>query len=526
MSPAIGKCVLAALLLYSLYFFGLTSAGLTGPDEPRYASIGREMARSGDWVTPRLWDAPWFEKPALLYWMVGAAFLLGAGDDLAPRLPVALLSVAFLAFFFWIVRREFPPGCAWPATAILATCAGWLTYSQACATDLPMSAAFAAGMLLSLPWIAKGETKHLPWAGACFGLAVLGKGLVPLALAAPLAWFAVKRPRDWWKPALTFLLVAAPWYVLCTRANGRAFLDDFFLKHHLERFTSDAIQHVQPFWFYVPVLLLGLFPWSPGLALLARRINWTDPRRRLLVLWLAWGFVFFSASTNKLPGYLLPLLPAAAVLIALGLAESPRPQRWLAASAALLFFTPLVIQALPQALEEGLSRASLNPRLLLYGIPALLLAAGIPWLDRRGALACAVAATALAIIGLKVVALPEVDAHVSARPLWKQLAPHRSDTCVEDIHRAWRYGLNYYSVTPLPDCKDLPRDWHVVQSPPRQPTLVRVISGQPAKIGGQAPLSTRPASRVPRLGTEEPVPDFHFYRTRSFRIVSEWAGKV
>jgi len=101
------KALLAIVALYFLLFFGLTRVGLLGPDEPRYASIGREMAFSGDWVTPRLWGRPWFEKPALLYWMTGIAFRCGLGDDLAPRLPVAAASVLFLGFFFLLLRREF-----------------------------------------------------------------------------------------------------------------------------------------------------------------------------------------------------------------------------------------------------------------------------------------------------------------------------------------------------------------------------------------------------------------------------------
>ena len=87
--------------MYFLYFFRLGGAGLVGPDEPRYAWIGRAMAQTGDWVTPRLWGQPWFEKPALLYWLTGAAFRLGLGPDLAPRLPVALVSVGFLCFYWW-----------------------------------------------------------------------------------------------------------------------------------------------------------------------------------------------------------------------------------------------------------------------------------------------------------------------------------------------------------------------------------------------------------------------------------------
>src|ERR1700694_2511151 len=104
-------------LAFFLYFYHLNAAGLVGPDEPRYAAIGREMARSGDWVTPRLWGDPWFEKPALLYWMIGTPFRAGLSEDLAPRLPVALVSAAFLIFFYWVMRREFGDRPAAFATA-------------------------------------------------------------------------------------------------------------------------------------------------------------------------------------------------------------------------------------------------------------------------------------------------------------------------------------------------------------------------------------------------------------------------
>src|ERR1700757_3741321 len=100
--------------------------GVIGPDEPRYAAIAREMARSGDWITPRLWGQPWFEKPALLYWMIASGFRLGLGPELAPRLPVAALAVVFLGFYWWVLRREFGCRAAWFAVLILGTSAGWV----------------------------------------------------------------------------------------------------------------------------------------------------------------------------------------------------------------------------------------------------------------------------------------------------------------------------------------------------------------------------------------------------------------
>src|SRR5713226_5291160 len=113
--------VLCGGALFLLYFFGLNRVGMLGPDEPRYAAIGQAMAQSGDWVTPRLWGRPWFEKPPLLYWLTAAGFKAGLSEDLAPRLPVAILSVGFLIFFFSVLRREFGARAAWYASIILGT---------------------------------------------------------------------------------------------------------------------------------------------------------------------------------------------------------------------------------------------------------------------------------------------------------------------------------------------------------------------------------------------------------------------
>ncbi len=274
---------LAVPLAYLLYFYHLDAVGMIPPDEPRYASIGREMARSGDWITPRLWGETWFEKPALLYWMIGGAFRLGLGADLSPRLPVAATAVAFLAFFWWFTRREFGSRAAWFAALILATGGEWLAFSQVGVTDLPMTAAFSAAMLLALPWVTRGDGRFLPAAGALLGFAVLAKGLVPLALAAPLApvaWWARRargtddrflssvgeglRPAKsyeksglagetacptWpelvgqavspaffdsviFRAGVPFLIVCIPWYLLCFLRNGPVFLKQFFVVHH------------------------------------------------------------------------------------------------------------------------------------------------------------------------------------------------------------------------------------------------------------------------------------------------------
>lgn len=468
---------LIALAVFLLYFWHLGSTGLLGPDEPRYASISRAMARSGDWVTPRLWGEAWFEKPALLYWLSGAGYALGLPGDWAARLPIALLGAGFLGLFWGILRREFGERAAGFATAILATSAGWLGYSMVAVTDIPLSVTYGAAMLLALSWIGRGEKRWLPLVGALLGAAVLAKGLVPAVLALPLllGW---RRLRDLvsWRVAGSFLAVALPWYLLCYLRNGPAFLIDFFWKHHLERLTSSSLMHGQPWWFYLPVLVALLLPWSPLLGL-AGKVRIADPRERFLIVWLVLGVVFFSTATNKLPGYLLPLLPAAAALLGIALDRARRAVWVLGLCVGLNVLYLIAVPMLPAALAVGLSRAprpGFNP---LWLLP--LAAAGLAgWLERKGRRELAVTAVALvcgfSAFFLKQSAAPQVERQVSARSLWREVQPRAQATCVEEIHRSWRYGLNYYSVTPLPDCPAQGARWRVMQERGTRPRLEAV----------------------------------------------------
>ncbi|MCX6631800.1 MAG: glycosyltransferase family 39 protein [Candidatus Solibacter sp.] len=452
-------------LAYLVYFYDLSATGLLGPDEPRYASVSREMARSGDWITPRLWGAPWFEKPALLYWLSGMGFRLGLSTELAPRLPGVLMAVAFLAFYWWTLRREFGCRAAWLASLILGSSGMWVAYSQNGVTDLPLAATFSAAMLLALPWVARRETGQLPVAAAMFGLAVLAKGLVPLVLAAPL--LMGRHVLDWlrWRVVLPFILVALPWYAMCYWRNGWPFIHEFFVVHHFSRVTSDALMHARPAWFYLPILGAGLLPWTPLLGLIARRVVYRDRRRVFLAVWMLVVLALFSISTNKLPGYILPLLPAAAALMALALDEVADARVWLAACAVLLVAFPITAQVLPAAVLNGLSRA---PRPVFQAVwLAAVAVALLAWLlEARGKRVAAVLAVAAgAALGtgyLKSVATPQLDRGVSARGLWREIGPRAGEVCIGNVKRDWEYGLSYYSGMPLPDCEQQPKALQVL----------------------------------------------------------------
>ncbi len=452
-------------LAYLLYFYDLGAVGLLGPDEPRYASVSREMARSGDWITPRLWGAPWFEKPALLYWLSGLGFRLGLNAELAPRLPGALMAVGFLAFYWWALRREFNCRAAWLATLILGSSGMWVAYSQNGVTDLPLAATFSAAMLIALPWVARRDTRQLPAAAAMFGLAVLAKGLVPLALAAPL--LMGRHVRDWlrWRVVLPFFLVSLPWYALCYWRNGWTFIHEFFVVQHFSRFTSNALMHERPVWFYLPVLLAGLLPWTPLLGLMAARKVYRDRQHVFLAVWALIAMAFFSISVNKLPGYILPLLPAAAALMALALDEVADARFWLAACAVLLVAFPITAQVLPPAVLNGLSHAP-SPAFQSVWLAALAVALLAWLLEARGKRVAAVlavaAGAALGTAYLKTIVTPELDRGVSARGLWREIGARAGDVCIGHVKRDWEYGLNYYSVTPLPSCETQPKSLQVL----------------------------------------------------------------
>ncbi len=280
------------LVLAALYLWDLGGVGFLGPDEPRYASIGREMAESGNWITPVLDGEPWFEKPPLLFWLSGLGFLIGLSAEWAARLPIVLVSLAFLAFFHQVLAREFSARLALVATAILGTSAGWVAFSFASVTDLPMSAAFNAALLIAMfgPVAVNarepGSSKPGYLAGLMLGLAVLAKALVPVVLFAPV-WLMARGKRM--QILVVGVLVAAPWFLISWGIHGQVFVDELFWKHHVSRFFQPDLQHVQPFWFYGPVLLGALFPWTPMALLLARPRTLDDPRIRFLLVIAVFG---------------------------------------------------------------------------------------------------------------------------------------------------------------------------------------------------------------------------------------------
>lgn len=360
-----GYCLLAlAFLCLASFFFRLGYLPMIGPDEPRYTEIAREMSDTGNWITPRLAGIHWFEKPALTYWLVAAGFQVLGVSESAARLPIALFSSFGVFLLFWFGQRLRSARFGYLSAMVLASSGIWIGFSRAATFDLPLAVSLAIALLAFYLWF--HERKDWCWYACCFGmgLAMLAKGLVGIVLpGAIIGLFLLltrtlveflKRPKLLLIGAGIFLLTIATWYLPMFLRHGQEFWQEFFVAHHFQRFLTNKFKHPQPFYFFTVVAILGCFPWSLfflaeiGSTIKRWREVLTQPERRLsLFLWL-WIVVivgFFSISTSKLTGYILPVFPAIALLIGEKLErwwqQKPRTLwRW------MLLLTSLILIAL------------------------------------------------------------------------------------------------------------------------------------------------------------------------------------
>ena len=317
------------LLAFCAFFFlwRLSSFGLVGADEPRYAQVAREMLERHDWITPTLGGTAWLEKPALYYWQAMLAYKFFGVHDWAARLPSVFDASVLLLAVYWFLLR-FRPEFRLDGALMLTCSAGIVGYARAASMDMPLAASFTMAMLAWYAWLDRGTRLHLSLFYVFLALAMLAKGPVaPFLAAVIITIFAVARRerkialRALWLPGiLLFSIVGLPWYILVQLRNPQ-FFRVFILEHNLARFGTDLFHHPEPFWYYVPVTLLGWIPAATFVILaLVRAIRPRgkrdgDAMNLFLMLWIAVVVLFFSISQSKLPGYVLPAIPPGIVLL-------------------------------------------------------------------------------------------------------------------------------------------------------------------------------------------------------------------
>lgn len=317
-----------------VFFYGLGSLPFIGPDEPRYAEVAREMHRSGDWITPRLGGIKWFEKPALTYWLSAIGYKLFGETEFAARFGIANVASIGVLLLYFFGKRIRSARFGYLSAATLTTCGLWPGFARGATFDLPLSVAMALALFSFFVWESceEKEGKNRLWWVFCFalGLAVLAKGLVGVVLpAATIGSYllltgrlkVVLNPKLLLAGAAIFLAIAATWYAPVIARHGREFINEFFIGHHFQRYLSNKYKHPQPIYFFPLVVFFGSFPWSfvflvsAWRALKNGRELLTDRLRLFSWLWIVLPILFFSFSGSKLPGYILPVFPALALLI-------------------------------------------------------------------------------------------------------------------------------------------------------------------------------------------------------------------
>jgi len=432
--------VILLLIFGGLLAFRLGSTPLANPDEGRYAEIPREMVASGDWVTPRLDGVPYFEKPPLMYWIVAACESTLGPSEWSVRLAPALFALGGILAAYGAARRIYGRDAGFWAAVVLGTSLLYLALGHLVLLDVPLSALMSATLFCFILGVRErpGAARRLLFYGlyASSALATLTKGLEGFLVtgAVMFLWLLVfnqwGRLRPLYLPSgiALFLVIAAPWHLLVASRNP-GWARFYFIYEHWERLTNKGHGRYQPFWFFVPIVILGIFPWTGFLwsslrdALAggwARRRENTDAW--FFATWAAFIFLFFSASQSKLVTYILPLFPPLAVLTGRWIAGAVRrPDSFARMKVGLRtfgFLCGLLAAALSVAvLRPGLIRDPDQAQALApyaFVLAAILCVGGIRALVPRGdtggrGAAVAMTATLAFMVGVLSYAAPIID---------------------------------------------------------------------------------------------------------------------
>jgi 4-amino-4-deoxy-L-arabinose transferase-like glycosyltransferase len=473
--------VLIFLTLYVCYFSHLGAFGFIGPDEPRYAWIARDMAETGDWVTPRLYGKPWFEKPVFYYWSAAVCFKSFGVNEASARLPSALYALLATLALAWLALRLGGRQMTRWVLLLLPSTVGMIGFSHAAATDMPFSAMLSIAMvcaavaleLVPSDKLLAEETREgqsvlrqtkgtifvsLALFGFFLGVAVLAKGPAALILAggATLLWAAsMKR----WREALrlfhpiaiaTFLLTCLPWYVMCARRNPD-FLRIFIIEHNFQRYLTPEFQHIQPIWYYVPMAIIALLPWIFWLVWFAagERTKGEDgePRSQIMFLaaWSVFPILFFSLSKSKLPGYILPAVFPLSFLISLAVTRALKSKHVLGRCVLGLIGALVLVSPGWIFFSKAHVRGPLVSLYILVAAVGGLTVIGAALLrqTRAGLTFCVV--LVLFLVNLVYVSVSKLDAQLSARSCARQIGVERAaNTYSFKLQRSWQYQLNFY----------------------------------------------------------------------------------
>ena len=503
-----------------LFFFGLAYFGLIGADEPRYAQVAREMLARHDWITPTLGGKPWLEKPPLYYWQAMLAYSVFGVSDWAARLPSAA-DATLMVFAIYLFLKRFRPGFQLDGALMTASAAGVIGFARAASTDMPLAATFTIALLAWYAWYESESRRYLAIFYCFLALGMLAKGPVaPLLAAIIIVIFVAKKGdfrllvRTLWIPGiLLFCVLAVPWYVAVQIRNPE-FLRVFIVEHNLARFGTNLYHHPEPFWYFLPVTLIGLIPWTLFMAASFAetiRVWWTERQQMLasedalnafLVIWLIVPVVFFSFSRSKLPGYIVPALPAGTLLLAeyvrRRVTDDERPSLSLIVLHSIVAAAPIVPALMIQYLILQ-HRLPWGKAAAISFTFAAVLAIGIAITLRTKLGFSALRFVTLVPLVLAVAAVlrlgaPALDSTLSVRPLATEISHVENKPlplAVSGVSRQTEYGLAFYRNQTIDryELGQIPAGEHLVIAPEGSQTmLAKEVAGRRVSyLGSFAP---------------------------------------
>jgi 4-amino-4-deoxy-L-arabinose transferase-like glycosyltransferase len=492
-----------SVLLAALWLAGLGQRPLFNPDEARYAEIPREMLAGGDWVLPHLNGLVYAEKPPLQYWATALAYRCFGLNEFAARLYGALCALGTIGLVWAVAMRLGGEPAAWRAAAMLSGMLIFAVLGHLLTLDMSLTFYLTlslTGFLFAQPL--KNQPTHarfwmlLAWVAAALG--VMTKGIVAAAIPAAVLILYTLWTRDFsvWRRLqlplglVLFLLIAVPWHWLAARRDGD-FLEFYFVHEHVARYLTPVAQRVEPWWFFVGVFVAGTAPFTfSALRVVGfgwRRSNSSGFDARLFLwIWVAFIVVFFSLSDSKLMPYILPVMPAVALLVAVSAPAVLRRDYLITAAFTLLFGLGLGIACLrwPQLLSGSdrgafflpLATTAAKVGALLFVSGAFVLVQGARDATRAAVFLGAGWCLAWIWIGVDAAAIGPVYSgldlarsipdHDHGAPIYSVATYDQSvDFYLERTVTLVRfrgeldYGLNKNPAVEIPDLKEFERRW-------------------------------------------------------------------
>ena len=460
------------VICFALFGFGLGFTPLANPDEARYGEIPREMLATGDFVTPRLDGIKYFEKPPLTYWLVAGSLKTFGFGEAAARATPALFAALGVLLTYAAGRSLGGRDAGWWAAVVQATSLLYFAHARILLTDMVVSVLISATLHCFLLGVREPPGRRRRWlfyglyAGAA--LATLAKGLIGFLLpgAVMFLWLLLfnewrrLRPFYLFSGLMVFAAIALPWHLLVAHRNPE-WAWFYFVHEHWLRFTTKTHGRYQPWWFFLPIIFLGLFPWSgfiwPALRSVlpagwTRRSEYTD--RAFLLVWAAFILLFFSVSDSKLVPYILPVFPPLAVIIGGYLAPGMRTPSatglragfvGFSLVAGLLGVALIAIFLRPELLGHVANLVELSRFALLAGVFLLGGALGVYFLSRSRTTKVAVRlmlGTTAAFAAVLVIASPAIaraSTKELAYALTRQIKPGDIVLCYHDYFHDFSY---------------------------------------------------------------------------------------